>query len=111
MHCFFIVPAEIINISKTNVHKLNDNVILTCNVMGDPAPSIVWTRENYSTQLIPPKFQLSNNNRSLTIMNATLKERGTYICYAKNNYANDTRNVTVNLEGIILLRFSLFSYI
>ena len=33
-------------------------------------------------------------------MNATLKERGTYICEAKNEHANDTRNVTVNLEGI-----------
>ena len=81
--------------------------MLTCNVMGDPAPSIVWTRENHSTPLKPPKFQLSNNHRSLIIMNATLKERGTYICYAKNKYANDSRNVTVNLEGIILLRFSL----
>ena len=107
---FFVVPAKIINISKTEVHKINDNVMLTCNVMGDPAPSIVWTRENHSTPLKPPKFQLSSNHRSLIIMNATLKERGTYICYTKNKYANDTRNVTVNLEGIILLRFSLFSF-
>ena len=100
MHTLFVVPAKILNISKTEVYKLNDNVALTCNVMGDPTPSISWTRTNYSNPLVPPKFQLSNNNRSLTIMNATLKERGTYICEAKNVYSKDTRNVTVNLEGI-----------
>lgn len=81
------------------MHKLNDNVALTCNVIGDPTPSISWTRANYSKPLTPPKFQLSYNNRSLIIINATLKERGTYICEAKNEYASDTRNVTVNLEG------------
>ena len=96
----FLVPAKILNISKTEVYKLNDNVALTCNVMGDPTPSISWTRTNYSNPLVPSKYQLSNNNHSLTIMNATLKERGTYICEAKNEYAKDTRNVTVNLEGI-----------
>ena len=112
---FFLVPAKISNISKTEVHMLNDNVELTCNVMGDPTPSISWTTANFSYPLTPPKFQLSNNDRTLTIMNATLKERGTYICDAKNKYANDTRNVTVNLEGIgyyfMTFNDALFSFL
>ncbi|CAB4027902.1 Cortactin-binding 2, partial [Paramuricea clavata] len=91
-------PAKILKISKTKVHQLTDNVTLTCNVTGDPRPSISWTKANYSSPLTPPKFQLSNYNQSLTIMNITLQEQGTYICNATNKYASVRRNVTVNVE-------------
>ena len=104
----FAVPAKILKISKTKVHQLTDNVTLTCNVSGDPRPSISWTKANYSSALTPLKFQLSNYNQSLTIMNITLQEQGTYICNATNKYAPVQRNVTVNVEG--MLGFFRYSY-
>lgn len=100
MHPLFVVPAKILDISKTEIHQLNDDVTLTCKVIGDPTPRISWTRENYSIPLTPPKFKLSNSNHSLIIINATLNERGTYICKAENKHAVNRRNVTVNLQGI-----------
>ena len=76
------------------------NVSLTCNVKGDPRPSISWTKANDSSPLSLPKFQLSNYDQTLTIMNVSLQEQGTYICEATNQYAVDKRNVTVNVEGM-----------
>lgn len=100
MHSLFIVPAQILKISKTRVRELNVNLTLTCDVVGDPAPIISWTRENYSTPLTPPKFELSDGNRSLIITNITLSDRGRYICVAKNEHNVDRRNVSVTLKGI-----------
>ena len=103
----FVVPTRILNISKTEVHQLKDNVTLKCDVEGDPRPSVTWTKYNYSAPLTLPKFILSKFNQSLTIMNVTLKEQGTYICKAKNTYAIDQRNVTVNVEGMVWMRFDV----
>ena len=69
---------------------------------GDPRSSVSWTKANYSSPLPFPKFQLSNYNQSLTIVNLSLQEQGTYICEAKNQYAVDKRNVTVNVEGMVI---------
>ena len=77
------------------------NVNLTCDADGDPRPSISWWQENYSSLLSPPKFQLSNYNQTLKIMNISLQEQGTYICEARNKYDVDKRNVTVNVEGMV----------
>ena len=109
--CLFAVPAKILKISETKVHQLKDNVTLTCNVSGDPRPSISWTKANYSSPLTPPKFQLPNYNQSLTIMNVSLQEQGTYICNASNKYATAKRNVTVNVEGIYVIFLSTGSYV
>ena len=103
MFGFVVVPAEILNISETETHQLRTNVNLMCNVEGDPRPIISWTKENHSSTLSPPKFQLSNYDQTLTIMNVSLNEQGTYICEAENRYAVVERNVTVNVEGMIWL--------
>ena len=76
------------------------NVSLTCNVNGDPRPSISWTKANDLSPLSLPKFQLSNYNQTLKIMNVSLREQGTYICETRNKYYVDKRNVTVNVEGM-----------
>lgn len=82
------------------MHQLKDNVTLTCNVTGDPRPTISWAEANYSMPLRLPKFKLSNYNQSLTIMNITLEDQGTYICEVKNKHDTEKRNVTVNVEGM-----------
>ncbi|XP_028394789.1 hemicentin-1-like [Dendronephthya gigantea] len=92
------VPTRILSISETKVHQLNDSVILTCNVSGDPRPNIAWSKANFTNPLRPPKFILSNDDQSLTIVNVTLREQGTYFCEARNKYATVKRNVAVNVE-------------
>ncbi len=104
INVLFLVATKILNISETELHQLEDNVTLTCNVEGDPRPIISWTKANYSSPLTSPKFQLSNYNQSLTIVNVSLQEQGTYICEAKNQYADDKRNVTVNVEGMVIFQ-------
>ncbi|XP_028410342.1 uncharacterized protein LOC114532921 [Dendronephthya gigantea] len=90
------VATRILSISETEVYQLNDSVILTCNVSGDPRPNIAWSKG--TNPLGPPRFLLSNDDQSLTIVNVTLREQGTYFCEARNKYATVQRNVTVNVE-------------
>ena len=98
----FVVATKILNISATEVHQLKENATLTCNVEGDPRPNISWTKVNHPSPLTSPKFQLSNYNQSLTIVNVGLQQQGTYICEAVNQYAVDKRNVTVNVQGMVI---------
>ncbi|XP_046846179.1 receptor-type tyrosine-protein phosphatase S-like isoform X2 [Xenia sp. Carnegie-2017] len=97
-HLIVHAKPRILNISKTATHQINNNVTLTCDVSGDPQPTISWRIENSSHPLSSKKFQLSNSNQTLLIRNISLNDENTYICEARNKYASVERNVTINVK-------------
>lgn len=99
---FYLAKPRILNISKTATHQINNNVTLTCDVSGDPQPTISWRIENSSHPLSSKKFQLSNSNQTLLIRNISLNDENTYICEAQNKYASVERNVTINVKGLMI---------
>ena len=79
--CFFLtVPPQIKLSSKALFAEEGQNVTITCTTTGQPQPSITWSKSFGSF----PKGRTDVLSGNLTIYNVTKKDRGTYICKAKN---------------------------
>ena len=60
-----------------------ENVTLSCNATGNPAPSISWTKDGSAVN--SPKISLSLDNKQLTITNVSRDDSGDYRCVANNS--------------------------
>ena len=69
-----------------------ENVTLSCNVAGNPAPTISWTR-NGSPLNTTGRINFSDGKKQLTITNVNRTDSGEYRCVARNSLGNATSNV------------------
>ena len=60
-----------------------ENVTLSCNATGNPAPSISWTKDRSAVNFL--KISLSSDNKQLTITNVNRDDSGDYRCVANNS--------------------------
>ena len=92
MH-FLTVPAQIKLSSKALFAEEGQNVTIACTATGQPQPSITWSKAFGNL----PKDKTEVLSGNLTIYNVTKKDRGTYICKAKNllKSATDGAQLTV----------------
>ena len=92
MH-FLTVPAQIKLSSKALFAEEGQNVTIACTATGQPQPSITWSKAFGNL----PKDKTEVLSGNLTIYNVTKKDRGTYICKAKNllKSATDSAQLTV----------------
>ena len=75
-----------------------ENVTLSCNVAGNPAPTISWTR-NGSPLNTTGRINFSDGKKQLTITNVNRTDSGEYRCVARNSLGNATSNVaTLNVQ-------------
>ena len=75
-----------------------ENVTLSCNVAGNPAPTISWTR-NGSPLNTTGRIKFLDGEKHLTITNVNRRESGEYRCVASNSLGNATSNVgTLNVQ-------------
>ncbi|XP_019729896.1 immunoglobulin superfamily member 10 [Hippocampus comes] len=80
----------------------DSDAFLPCEAVGDPLPVISWKRFSTSTGNTVTikgrmgKFELLRNG-TLSIQNATTKDRGQYICIAENNHGSDKLIVTLSV--------------
>ncbi len=99
---FLFLTAPVAEVTpQTSTVNEGENITLTCNVSGDPFPSIHWTKLGSSEVL--------SNTSSLTIVNVS--RPGTpdnmiqYQCTASNGVetpATDTASVTVHCESVFV---------
>ena len=88
-----VAPAVVVSPKTTTVTEGN-NVTLTCNVTGDPKPSIKWTK-------IGEEHVVLSENASLTITNITRVPRNIlqYQCTASNGVENPASQIAdINVE-------------
>ena len=69
-----------------------ENVTLSCNVAGNPAPTISWTR-NRSPLNTSGRINFLDGKKQLTITNLNRRDSGEYRCVASNSLGNATSNV------------------
>ena len=60
-----------------------ENMTLSCNATGNPAPSISWTKDGSAVN--SPRISLSLDNKQLTITNVSRDDSGDYRCVANNS--------------------------
>ena len=90
------VPLISVTPSTLNVIE-GDEALFECLAVGDPTPTIRWSRE---------KGRLSSSSSSengvLIISSTKLEDAGTYFCRAANKFGAKAEHVTLNVEkGII----------
>ena len=94
---FCLVPGTITGLPK-NVSLISGSTLnLTCDVIGDPAPSIYWEKKPSSDV---GGAELRNRNATLFIRNVRVEDEGTYKCVVKNRAGNDSSATMVQVKGL-----------
>ncbi|XP_044528060.1 hemicentin-1 [Gracilinanus agilis] len=79
------------------IEPLGGNVILNCEVKGDPPPTIQWSRSGVGVQISNRIRQLSNG--SLAIYGTVNEDAGDYKCIATNDAGVVERSMTLTLQS------------
>ncbi|XP_065302130.1 hemicentin-1-like isoform X4 [Dermacentor albipictus] len=81
---------------KVNVVK-GDNLVLFCNVTGQPKPVVRWLRDG-----LPLEFRtgisLLQSGRSLNLSSLQLSDGGKYVCIGTNNLGSASRAFEVEVQ-------------
>ena len=85
-----------------------DNTTITCEAVGYPPPTIVWSKTNGtlsdrvsvsdSVSVATGNGNVTSVTVNLTLTNANREDTGLYQCTASNGVDSGTRNVTVTIE-------------
>ena len=102
---FFFVPALFLCIcvppdapeftkKPENIVKIeNQDVVLNCTAVGNPQPSVEWTKDDVVLNITAdPQLSTtsSGNTHSLTIQNVRRSDEGQYRCVAINSVGATT---------------------
>nr|XP_054319328.1 carcinoembryonic antigen-related cell adhesion molecule 1 isoform X3 [Pongo pygmaeus] len=95
-HVYPETPKPFISSNNSNPVEDNDAVALTCEP-GTQDTTYLWWINNQSLP-ISPRLQLSNGNRTLTLLSVTRNDAGPYECEIQNPVsANRSDPVTLNV--------------
>ncbi|XP_013171408.1 PREDICTED: hemicentin-1-like [Papilio xuthus] len=94
-----LYPPELKTLRKSEENNLEiksgDKVLLNCNVVGNPPPFVVWTKDG-KTLSYSKNVYLTNTNE-LVISNVTVYHSGTYNCNASSTLGSLTNNYTLQV--------------
>ncbi|CRL07350.1 CLUMA_CG020329, isoform A [Clunio marinus] len=90
------VTANIM-LPKGRVYSVGTDILLNCNVTGEPTPEITWYKDN--RQLDPSDhIEMPEPNRVI-IVGAHPSDSGNYRCVARNNYSQAFAAEVISVEG------------
>ena len=92
---FLDVPV-IEELSERVVLSVGELALLTCEVSGDPEPSVTWNKDGNSSI---SRAQFKNGGRILVIQNVHPLDSGVYECRASNKFGESRRSTTVMVAG------------
>lgn len=90
--CLLTDPPEFTPHSQDASKSEGDNVTLSCNATGNPAPTISWFINGFAvdTSINNSRISFSGNQKHLTITNLSRTDGGKYRCKANNRVGNRT---------------------
>ena len=71
-------------------------VILSCEVSGDPEPSVIWTKDG-DTNI--SRAQIKNNGRIPVIKDILPGDKGVYECKASNVFGESRTATIIEVAG------------
>ena len=95
--CLSTDQPEVTAHSQDVTKPEGDNVTLSCNATGNPAPTISWIINGFSvdTSINDSRISFSGNQKHLTITKLSRKDSGKYRCMVNNVLGNDTSDVAI----------------
>jgi len=106
----FVVPPSIRTPleNTTTVITEGDTIAITCEAVGYPPPTIVWSRTigtssytilvNNSVSVPAGIGNVTSVSVNLTLTNANREDTGLYECSASNSVGSDNRNTSVTVQ-------------
>ena len=88
-------PA-VMQLPEKSILSVGELVLLTCEVTGDPEPSVTWTKNGNSSI---PRAQLKTDGRILVINDVLPVDSGVYECKASNKFGESRTSTTVIVAG------------
>nr|XP_055041763.1 hemicentin-1 isoform X2 [Misgurnus anguillicaudatus] len=93
-----LVPPSIVNEGTVEDVKVKEkqNVILACEVTGNPVPEITWLKDG-QTLASDARLQVMSNGRFLQISGSQVADTGRYSCLASNSAGDRSRHFNLNV--------------
>ena len=84
------------DLPEKTILPVDDLAILTCEVSGDPEPSVTWSKDG-DTNI--PRAQFRNDGRILAIKDVLPIDSGVYECKASNKLGESRSSTLVVVAG------------
>ncbi|CAH3127131.1 unnamed protein product, partial [Porites lobata] len=84
-----LAQPKIINVDDTLRKDPGEQVNITCRATGNPAPAVKWVMKTGEGRH-KPITQWSHENHTLRIDSVQEHHYGEYVCFAENEFGNDT---------------------
>lgn len=96
-HSLSILDAPaIVRLSETIIVTVGELAILTCQVSGNPDPSVTWTKDGHASI---PRAHFQNNGRLLAIQEVIPGDEGVYQCKASNVFGESQTATSLVVGG------------
>ena len=90
----------IIRLSETTIVTFGELAILTCQVSGNPNPTVTWTKDGHASI---PRAHFQNNGRLLAIQGVIRADEGVYQCKASNAFGESKTATSLVVGGKYIL--------
>ena len=71
-----------------------------CTILANPSPRVWWTKNGNVAH--ENNIYFRNDNRSLIIIGAQIKNEGSYSCFARSNLSSASQSLNLSLKGRII---------
>ena len=97
-----VVPPIIIDSPNEMKRLSGENVTFKCIVQADPMHSLQWLFNGETIQPSTTRIMttVGKTQGSLTIVNISLADVGSYTCFAENVHGNASASETLLVQGI-----------
>ncbi|XP_018565737.1 neuroglian isoform X1 [Anoplophora glabripennis] len=90
------LPPEITEAPRDTQAVDNQNVNMTCKVLGAPKPNIKWMLNG--KELTGGRYQVQSNG-DLLINSVQFDDKGNYTCYAENKFGNTSASAKLDVKA------------
>ena len=95
--CSYLSDIPVVReLPEKQTFAVGDQIILTCEVRGDPEPSVIWTKDG-DTNI--SRAQFKSNNRILVIKNVLAGDKGVYECKPSNVFGESSSATVIVIAG------------
>ena len=100
--------VSMVNLFNETIVRERNTTIITCEALGYPLPTVVWSRTNGTLSdrvsvsdsvSVPTGYgNVTRVSVNLTITNASREDTGVYMCSASNQIGSDDSNTNIIVQ-------------
>ena len=96
---YILAQPKIMDMDDTLPKDPGEQVNITCRATGNPAPAVKWVMKTGEGRHAPIT-QWSHENHTLRIDSVQEHHYGEYVCFAENEFGNDTVVLAVGKSNV-----------